>query len=87
MKKKIIDANATYHDKHISTMQTCRLKKSHHHKNLLSDIYDIKINSFEYVKNVVCFSNNNDAVIENKKQNIIWFELPNIFQCKMLYVT
>jgi len=66
----VLDANATYHNKHIPTLQACRPRGSHRHENLLPNIHDVELGSFQRGKGGVCLSTNDDAVVGNERNNL-----------------
>ena len=81
-----MDLNATYYDKYISTLQTCRPRGPHCHKNLLPNIYNVESSSFQHSKSDICFPSNDNTVVGNKRDNLAWAMLPDLFRCRVLQI-
>lgn len=84
--KEATEANTTYHNEHVSTLQACRTGGPNGHENLLPNIHDVELGCLKHLNGDVCFPTNDNAVVGNKRDNVVWGLLPELFRRRVLPV-
>lgn len=69
--KGAVDANVTYHDERISTLELCRLRRPHRYEDLLPNVHDVEFGIFQHAKGSVCFPANDNAGVGKERDNLL----------------